>query len=149
MGGELGETEANKMIGNIYARLRARFGLIFNPRPTHKAEGKLGEKTMSIYTDSMVAELMARDTWSYADAVAYAEKHPTVSARSVISKIKSLKLDYVAKEKPAAAGKVEKVRKSDIVSEIASALSINADAISGLAKADAKALRELLAAVAK
>jgi hypothetical protein len=104
---------------------------------------------MSIYTDSMVAELMARDTWSYADAVAYAEKHPTVSARSVISKIKSLKLDYVAKEKPAAAGKVEKVRKSDIVSDIASALSINADAISGLAKADAKALRELLAAVAK
>ena len=104
---------------------------------------------MSIYTDSMVAALMAKDSWTYDDAVAFSEKHPTVSVRSVISKIKSLKLDYVAKPKAVTVAKTDKVRKSEIVGQIAAALEIQADAISGLAKADGKALRELLAAVAK
>lgn len=102
---------------------------------------------MSLYTESMVAELMAKDTWTYDEAVAFAEKHPSVSARSVISKIKSLKLDYTAKPK-AATAKTDKVRKSEIVADIAAALNIQADAISGLAKADAACLRILLAKVA-
>lgn len=101
---------------------------------------------MSIYTDSMVTELMARAVWTYDDAAAFAEKHPTLSTRSVISKIKSLKLDYVAKPK-AASAKTDKVRKSEIVAEIADALKVQADAISGLAKADAASLRVLLGAV--
>jgi hypothetical protein len=102
---------------------------------------------MSLYTESMVSELMGRASWSYDDAVAFAEKHPSVSVRSVISKIKSLKLDYTAKPK-AATAKTDKVRKSEIVGEIALALGIQADAISGLAKADAACLRVLLAKVA-
>jgi hypothetical protein len=102
---------------------------------------------MSLYTESMVSELMGRASWSYDDAVAFAEKHSSVSVRSVISKIKSLKLDYTAKPK-AATAKTDKVRKSEIVGEIALALGIQADAISGLAKADAACLRVLLAKVA-
>ena len=102
---------------------------------------------MSLYTESMVAELMAKDAWTYDEAVAFAEKHPSVSTRSVISKIKSLKLDYTAKPK-AATAKTDKVRKSEIVADIAAALNIQADAISGLAKADAACLRILLAKVA-
>lgn len=102
---------------------------------------------MSIYTDSMVSELMARASWTYDDAAAFSEKHPTVSTRSVISKIKSLKLDYVAKPKASGPAKTDKVRKSEIVADIAAALSIQADAISGLSKADAKSLRTLLGAV--
>jgi hypothetical protein len=102
---------------------------------------------MSLYTESMVSELMGRASWSYDDAGAFAEKHSSVSVRSVISKIKSLKLDYTAKPK-AAAAKTDKVRKSEIVGEIALALGIQADAISGLAKADAACLRVLLAKVA-
>jgi hypothetical protein len=95
----------------------------------------------------MVVELMASASWSYDAAVAFSEKHPTVSTRSVISKIKSLKLDYTPKPK-AAVSKTDKVRKSEIVGEIALALGIQADAISGLAKADAACLRVLLAKVA-
>lgn len=102
---------------------------------------------MSLYTESMVAELMAKDAWTYDDAVIFADMHPTVSVRSVISKIKSLKLDYTAKPK-AATAKTDKVRKSEIVADIAAALNIQADAISGLAKADAACLRVLLAKVA-
>lgn len=102
---------------------------------------------MSIYTESMTAELMARSAWTYDDAVAFSEKHPTVSVRSVISKIKSLKLDYTAKPKAGSTAKTDKVRKSEIVAEIADALKVQADAISGLAKADAASLRVLLGAV--
>ena len=111
------------------------------------ASPKSERKIMSLYTESMVVELMAKPSWTYEEAVAYADKHSSVSARSVISKIKSLKLDYAAKPK-AAASKTDKVRKSEIVSEIALALGIQADAISGLAKADAACLRVLLAKVA-
>lgn len=111
------------------------------------APPQLERKPMSLYTESMVAELMAKAAWTYDDAVAFSEKHSSVSTRSVISKIKSLKLDYAAKPK-AATAKTDKVRKSEIVSEIALALGIQADAISGLAKADAACLRVLLAKVA-
>lgn len=113
----------------------------------HGASPKSEKKPMSLYTESMVAELMAKDAWTYDDAVIFADRHPSVSVRSVISKIKSLKLDYTAKPK-AATAKTDKVRKSEIVADIAAALNIQADAISGLAKADAACLRVLLAKVA-
>jgi predicted RNase H-related nuclease YkuK (DUF458 family) len=127
--------------------LRSFFRVDYVNQVGHVASPKSERKVMSLYTESMVSELMARASWSYDDAVAFAEKHSSVSVRSVISKIKSLKLDYTAKPK-AATAKTDKVRKSEIVGEIALALGIQADAISGLAKADAACLRVLLAKVA-
>jgi len=127
--------------------LRSFFRVECETSVGHGASPKSEKKAMSLYTESMVSELMGRASWSYDDAVAFAEKHSSVSVRSVISKIKSLKLDYTAKPK-AATAKTDKVRKSQIVGEIALALGIQADAISGLAKADAACLRVLLAKVA-
>ena len=131
----------------LCSAIRSLFRVDYANQVGHVALPKSERKIMSLYTESMVAELMAKDAWTYDEAVAFAEKHSSVSARSVISKIKSLKLDYAAKPK-AAGAKTDKVRKSEIVSEIALALGIQAEAISGLAKADAACLRVLLAKVA-
>ena len=135
----------------IYTKLcsaiRSLFRVDYVNQVWHVASPKSERKIMSIYTESMVVELMASASWSYEAAVAFAEKHPSVSTRSVISKIKSLKLDYTPKPK-VTVSKTDKVRKSEIVGEIAVALGIQADAIHGLAKADAACLRVLLAKVA-
>ena len=127
--------------------IRSFFRVDCETQVGHVAPPKSGARTMSVYTESMVVELMAKTVWSYDDAVAFAEKHPTVSTRSVISKIKSLKLDYTAKPKTATA-KTDKIRKSEIVADIALALGIQVEVISGLAKADAACLRVLLSKVA-
>ena len=101
---------------------------------------------MSNYTDSMVAELNAQDTWTYADCAAFAARFPELSTRSVISKVKSLDLTYVPK--PAETKSAEpQVRKADIVAAIAEAIGVNVEAVEGLAKADKRALAELFKAV--
>lgn len=128
--------------------IRSLFRVDYANQVGHVALPKSERKIMSLYTESMVVELMAKSVWSYDDAAAFAEKHSSVSVRSVISKIKSLKLDYTAKPKAAGVAKTDKVRKSEIVADIALALGIQVEAISGLAKADAACLRILLAKVA-
>lgn len=99
---------------------------------------------MSAYTDSMVAELSNNAPFDYGKAMIFAERY-NVSARSVISKVKSLGLTYTAKPKaePAAA----RVRKADVVAEIAAKVGVSEEAIAGLAKADMAALKALLKAV--
>ena len=100
---------------------------------------------MSAYTDSMVAELSNNAPFDYGKAMIFAERY-NVSARSVISKVKSLGLTYTAKPK-AEASSAPRVRKADIVTEIAAKVGVAEDAIAGLAKADMAALKALLKAV--
>lgn len=96
---------------------------------------------MSVYTDSMVVELTQAGAFDYASASAFAEKH-NLSPRSVISKIKSLGLPYERKPVPT---KMEvRVRKADVVRVIESKLGLDAEALSGLGKADMGALQKIL-----
>lgn len=92
---------------------------------------------MTAYTDIMVETLQAQETWSYDDACEFASKHG-LSNRSVISKIKSLGIDYEPKARPAAATIV--IRKSDIVASIATLAGVNFESIEGLGKADKASL---------
>ena len=97
---------------------------------------------MSAYTDSMVAALEAAGSFTYDEAVAFAEKHD-LSTRSVISKIKSLGLDYAPK--PKAAKKASGgATKAQVVAEITTRLGADPDALSGLVKSDAASLVALL-----
>lgn len=100
---------------------------------------------MTAYTDTMVETLQAQEIWTYSDAVAFAEAH-SLSNRSVISKIKSLGLDYEPKPKVAKA--TVTIRKVDIVAQIATSLGMPFDEVEGLAKADKAALQFLATKVA-
>jgi hypothetical protein len=99
---------------------------------------------MSNYTDSMVAEMMAKGAFTFAEAQGYAEKH-SLSTRSVVSKIKSLDLPYTPK--PKAAASAPRTLKSDSVLAIAKALDADPDELAGLAKADGRALSALLMSI--
>lgn len=100
---------------------------------------------MSQYTDSMVAELTKMGSFDYDSASQYASEH-NLSVRSVISKVKSLGLEYKAREVVKAQSK-PRVRKADVVAGIAASLQVNADALAGLAKADMAALEALAKAL--
>jgi len=63
----------------------------------------------------------------------------------VVSKIKSLGLEYT--KKTVVRVEQTKVRKSDVVAEIAARLSLESEKLAGLGKADMGALRELLKAI--
>lgn len=97
---------------------------------------------MSMYTEKMVAEMTAKGAFTFAEAEQYAKDH-NLSTRSVVSKVKSLGLAYTPKPK-AARKNPDAVRKADVVAAIATQLSADADKLSGLAKADMKALAELV-----
>ena len=100
---------------------------------------------MSNYTPTMITELQA-SSWDYESASAFASEN-NLSVRSVISKVKSLGLDYTPKPKTVSTAG-PRVRKADIVDAIALAMSINADSIRGLDKADMRALTTLLEHIA-
>jgi hypothetical protein len=100
------------------------------------------EKVMSAYSNVMVTELCA-SAHTYESAAAFASTH-NLSVRSVVSKIKSLGLEYTKKEVVRIEGKL---RKSDVVRMIESKLSLKDGALSGLGKADMEALGKLLRAV--
>ena len=89
----------------------------------------------------MVTDLQS-SSWDYDSASAFASKH-NLSVRSVIAKVKSLGIDYTPKPKTVSTAG-PRVRKADIVDAIALAMSINADSIRGLDKADMRALTTLL-----
>lgn len=96
---------------------------------------------MSNYTDNMVAEMEKIGSFNYDSAAAFAEKHG-LSTRSVISKAKSLGLEYAPRV--VAKSSTPRVRKSEVVAQIAEQLGADADALSGLAKADMRSLNELV-----
>ena len=98
---------------------------------------------MSAYSNVMVTELCA-SAHTYESATEFASKH-NLSVRSVVSKIKSLGLEY---ERKVVVKAVEgKLRKSDVVRRIETKLSLKDEALSGLGKADMEALSELLRAI--
>jgi len=91
----------------------------------------------------MVTELCA-SAHTYETAAAFASKH-NLSVRSVVSKIKSLGLAY--EKKVVARVEVVRVRKADVVAEIAARLSTDVEKLAGLGKADAASLQQLLKAI--
>ena len=111
-------------------------------RPTKTKKDLL----MSSYTDSMVAEMTKIGAFDFASAQAFAQKH-SLTARSVVSKVKSLGLAYTPKPKAASKGGADRVRKSDTVREIAAKLGADYDSLAGLEKSDAKSLAALLTSV--
>ena len=100
---------------------------------------------MSAYTDKMVNEMTAVSSWNYDSASEYASKYG-LSVRSVISKLKNLELDYTPKPVVKSAGE-PRVKKSEIVSQIASIAGADPEALAGLEKADARSLTALLKAL--
>ena len=68
-----------------------------------------------------------------------------LSVRSVVSKIKSLGLEY--KKKEVVSVSQTKVRKADVIAEIAARLSTTVEKLAGLGKADSRSLQELLKAI--
>lgn len=105
-------------------------------------QSKTKANTMSNYTEKMVAAMTAKGSFTFAEAEDFAKQH-NLSTRSVVSKVKSLGLAYTPKPK-AARKNPDAVRKADIVTAIAATLGADADKLSGLAKADTKALAELV-----
>ena len=99
------------------------------------------ENIMSNYTEKMVAQMEKIGSFDYASAEAFASEHG-LTTRSVISKAKSLGLDYTPRVVAKAA--TPRVRKSDIVAQLAEQIGADADALAGLAKADMRSLNELV-----
>ena len=100
---------------------------------------------MSQYTDAMVAQLTSAQSFDYDSASRFAEAH-SLSVRSVISKVKSLGLDYTPR--PVVRKTVgERITKAQIVAEIATVVNGDVDALAGLAKADMASLVALRKAV--
>ena len=102
---------------------------------------------MSAYTDKMVNQLKAVDSWTYDQASDFADEH-SLSVRSVISKLKNLELNYIPRPSVKRAGG-PRIKKSDMVVQIAEALGMadNAEALAGLEKADVRSLKNLLNAL--
>ena len=97
-----------------------------------------------MYTESIVAEMHEIGSFNYDSAAAFAAKHG-LSTRSVISKAKYEQLPYEPKVVVKSA--TPRVRKSDVVAEIASGLGVPFETIEGLAKADMASIRALQAAI--
>jgi hypothetical protein len=99
---------------------------------------------MSHYTNKMIFELRKIGSFDYDSAAAYASAN-NLSTRSVISKVKSLDLPYTPRPKRASTG--PRLRKADVVDQIASSLGVHTDTIAGLSKADMASLQTLLKAI--
>lgn len=102
---------------------------------------------MSKYTDSMVAELVSKETWTWAECQEFASRFPEISPKSVVSKIKNLELEYVPKE-PETKSTEPQIKKSDIVRDIADALRGSYDSLAGLSNSNKQSLEYLRSIVA-
>ena len=100
------------------------------------------EKNMSNYTDKMEAELRKIGSFNYDSAVAFADRYEDLNTRSVVSKVKSMGLEYTPRV--VAKASTPRIRKSDIVAALAEQIGADADALAGLAKADMRSLNELV-----
>ena len=99
---------------------------------------------MSVYTEKMVAELVAKGVWTYAETKAYAEDNG-LKHRSVISKVKSLGLAYEPKPVRVTKNDEPVVLKSELVSFIEGALGVEAPSLAKATKADLQKLVEAVA----
>ena len=97
-----------------------------------------------MYTEEIVNEMRTIGSFDYDSAAAFAEKHG-LSTRSVISKAKFEQIPYTPKV--VVKSSTPRVRKSDVVAEIASGLGVPFETIEGLAKADMASLRALQAVI--
>ena len=78
---------------------------------------------MSAYTNAMVAELSNNAPFNYDKAQIFAGRY-NVSVRSVISKVKSLGLEYVAKAPVARKAKDTGPTKAQVLSDIRTKLAL-------------------------
>ena len=78
---------------------------------------------MSAYTNAMVAELSNNAPFDYGKAKIFAERH-NLTVRSVISKVKSLGLEYVAKAPVARKAKDTGPTKAQVLSDIRTKLAL-------------------------
>ena len=83
----------------------------------------LEEKTLSNYTETMIARLQASAPLDLAKAQALSAEFGNVTYRSVISKAKSLGLDYV-KAQPAKKAKSNEPTKADYLRSIRTAVAL-------------------------
>lgn len=98
---------------------------------------------MSNYTPQMVADLVAAQAFTYQDAQTFASQH-NLSVRSVISKVKSLSLDYTPK--PTAPAGPRQASKADVVRQLEGVLSIDLEGLEGASRKSLIALSKLLIA---
>ena len=97
------------------------------------------------YTVAQEAELKTESPMNWETATAWGEANGK-SARSVVAKLLSLKLDYVSKPVPAKA--VKAVTKAELVAQVAESLKMRGTALAGLEKATVAALTTLNEALA-
>lgn len=100
---------------------------------------------MSNYSEKMVAELTAQASWTYAQACAFAEANG-LKNRSVISKIKSLGLEYETKPKAVTKRGEPVVKKAQFVESIQAALGVAVPSLMKLTKADLETLTRAVGA---
>jgi len=93
------------------------------------------------YTSEQEARLIELGTVTYEMAVELGEEFE-VSTRSIIAKVQSMDLEYVAKER--APKRPRGMTKSELVARIAESLEADADSLSGLTKATAASLSRVL-----
>lgn len=97
------------------------------------------------YTKEQEAVLVNASPVTFADAEVFAKEFG-VSTRSVIAKVQSLNLDYVAKPKPVK--RPAGMTKTQMVEVIANRLNVEAAELSGLVNARGTSLSTLMEAVA-
>jgi hypothetical protein len=102
-------------------------------------------KIMSNYSEKMEAELRKIGSFNYDSAAAFADRYADLTTRSVVSKVKSMGLEYTPRV--VAKASTARVRKSDIVAALAEQIGADADALAGLAKADMRSLNELVSRI--
>lgn len=110
---------------------------------TQTVNKPLEGKNMSNYTPELTAALESRGSWTYAEAVAFAEEN-ALKPRSVIAKIKSLGLEYTPKPTRVTKQGEPVVRKSQFVAAIEAAVGVS---VPSLAKATKQDLETLTRAV--
>jgi hypothetical protein len=102
---------------------------------------KAQAKTAKNYSQEQENFLKSHDSLSYDDCVTIAESFGK-SVQSVVSKVLSMEIPYVPKEKPKK--RVSGKTKAEIVGEIEKKLELEYCKLSGLEKATAQALNNLV-----
>ncbi len=91
------------------------------------------------YPESVVKELEAQSTWTYAEAKAFAEAKG-LKIRSVIPKIASLGLTYVPKPKVVKPEAEPVIRKAVFVARVEAATGVKFPSMEKMTKTDLEAL---------
>ena len=99
---------------------------------------------MSNYTATVVTEMQEVGSFTYDSASNFAIEKG-LSVRSVISKIKHLGLEYTPKPKTVSSAG-PRVKKADVVRDIAQQIGIDVEEIEGMDKSDLRSLLNFLAA---